>query len=166
MLMPCASAPQRLQSLLDLMHLIVRAVDPDEVLTVILTAAVRLFNAEGRSLALVDSTTHELTFVTMVGPAQVGAFRLPLGQGIAGWVAQTGQGVVCNDVTQDDRFFRGVDQQTGYTTRSLLCAPLQQYDRLLRQLVLLAPRLPMHHCTTGCDQRAWRLPVSTDHLRR
>ena len=85
--MPCASAQQRLQSLLDLMHLVMRTVDPDEVLTVILTAAVRLFDAEGCSLALVDPTTHELAFVTMVGPARVDAFRLPLGQGIAGWVA-------------------------------------------------------------------------------
>src|SRR5262245_33778978 len=129
--MPYASAQQRLQSLLDLMHLVMRAVDPDEVLTTILTAARRWFEAEGCSLALLDPTTHELAFVTMVGPAQVEAFRLPLGQGIAGWVAQTGHGVVCNDVTQDARFFRGVDQQIGYTTRSLLCAPLQQYDRLL-----------------------------------
>jgi Nif-specific regulatory protein len=140
--MPCASAQQRLQSLLDLMHLVMRADDPDEVLTTILTAARRLFEAEGCSLALIDPTTHELAFVTMVGPAQVDAFRLPLGQGIAGWVAQTGHGVVCNDVTQDARFFRGVDQQTGYTTRSLLCAPLQQYDSLLGVIEVLNTTRP------------------------
>src|SRR5215475_2906014 len=137
MSMPCASAQQRLQSLLDVLHLVMRADDPDEVLTAILTAARRLFEAEGCSLALLDPATHELAFVTMVGPAQVDAFRLPLGQGIAGWVAQTGHGVVCNDVTQDARFFRGVDQQTGYTTRSLLCAPLQQYDGLLGVIEVL-----------------------------
>jgi Nif-specific regulatory protein len=125
------------------MHLVMRADDPDEVLSGILTAAVRLFEAEGCSLALLDPTTHELAFVTMVGPAQVEAFRLPLGQGIAGWVAQTGQGVVCNDVTQDARFFRGVDQQTGYTTRSLLCAPLQQYDGLLGVIEVLNTTRPV-----------------------
>jgi Nif-specific regulatory protein len=124
------------------MHLVMRADDPDEVLTTILTAARRLFEAEGCSLALIDPTTHELAFVTMVGPAQVDAFRLPLGQGIAGWVAQTGHGVVCNDVTQDARFFRGVDQQTGYTTRSLLCAPLQQYDSLLGVIEVLNTTRP------------------------
>jgi Nif-specific regulatory protein len=106
-------------------------VDPDEVLTVILTAALRLFGVEGCSLALLDATTQELAFVDMVGPAQVEEFRLPAGQGIAGWVAQTGQGVVCNDVTRDTRFFQGIDQQTGYTTRSILCAPLQQHDQIV-----------------------------------
>ena len=130
--MLCASAQQRLQSLLDLMHLVMHAVDPDEVLTAILTAARRLFEADGCSLALLDPTTHELVFVTMVGPAQVDAFRLPLGQGIAGWVAQTGHGVVCNDVTQDARFFRGVDQQTGYTTVVYL-SPAAKYPRLTRR---------------------------------
>jgi Nif-specific regulatory protein len=124
------------------MHLVMRADDPDAVLPAILTAARQLFEAEGCSLALIDPTTHELAFVTMVGPAQVDAFRLPLGQGIAGWVAQTGHGVVCNDVMQDARFFRGVDQHTGFTTRSLLCAPLQQYDGLLGVIEVLNTTRP------------------------
>ena len=129
--MPHAHAEQHLQSLLEVTHLLMSAVDPDEVLTVILTAALRLFDAEGCSLALLDPERQELAFVTMAGPAKVDAFRLPLGQGVAGWVAQTGQAVVCNDVTQDTRFFPGIDRQTGYTTRSLLCAPLKQHDRIL-----------------------------------
>src|SRR5262249_20938124 len=136
------SAHHRLQSPLHYTHLSIPSDNPDEVLTAILTAAQRLFHAEGCSLALIDPTTHELVFVTMVGPAQVDAFRLPLGQGIAGWVAQTGHGVVCNDVTQDARFFRGIDQQTGYTTRSLLCAPLQQYDALLGVIEVLNTTRP------------------------
>jgi Nif-specific regulatory protein len=54
-----------------------------------------------------------------------------LGQGIGGWVAQTGEGVICNDVAQDPRFFGGVDRQTGFTTRSILCAPLKQHDQII-----------------------------------
>ena len=129
--MPHVHAEQRLQSLLEITHLLMSAVDPDEVLTVILTAALRLCDAEGCSLALLDPTGQELAFVAMAGPAKVEGFRIAVGQGVAGWVAQTGQGVVCNDVMQDARFFRGVDQQTGYTTRSLLCAPLKQHDQTL-----------------------------------
>src|SRR5262245_60883653 len=129
--MPCPDAPQRLQHLLDIAHLLLNTTDPEEALTIILTAASRLFEAEGCSLALLDPTAQELAFVAMAGPAAVRAFRIPADQGVAGWVAQTGQGVVCNDVTRDARFFRGVDQQTGYTTRSLLCAPLTQHDHVL-----------------------------------
>jgi Nif-specific regulatory protein len=126
-----AHTHQYFQSLVEISHLLMRPVDSDELLTVILTAAMRLFKAEGCSLALLDAATQELAFIAMVGPAQVDVFRLPIGQGVAGWVAQTGQGVLSNDVTQDARFFQGIDQQTGYTTRSLLCAPLKQHDQIL-----------------------------------
>jgi GAF domain-containing protein len=121
----------RLQSLIEINQLLMSTVEPDEVLTVILDAALRLFAVQGCSLALLDDTTQHLTFVTMAGPAKVEEFRVLLGQGIAGWVARTGQGVVCNDVSQDARFFRGIDRQTGYITQSILCAPLKQRNQLI-----------------------------------
>ena len=122
---------RRLQSLIEINQLLMSAVEPDEVLAVVLEAALRLFEVEGCSLALLDDTTQELAFVNMVGPAKAEEFRIPLGQGIAGWVVQTGQGVVCNDVSQDARWFQGADQQTGYSTRSILGAPLKQHDRTI-----------------------------------
>jgi len=121
----------RLQSLIEINQLLMSTVEPDEVLTVILDAALRLFAVQGCSLALLDDTAQHLTFVAMAGPAKVEEFRVPLGQGLAGWVARTGQGVVCNDVSQDARFFRGIDRQTGYTTQSILCAPLKQRNQLI-----------------------------------
>jgi Nif-specific regulatory protein len=121
----------RLQSLIEINQLLMSTVESDEVLTVILDAAIRLFAAQGCSLALLDDTTQHLAFVAMAGPAKVEEFRVPLGQGIAGWVARTGQGVVCNDVSHDTRFFRGIDRQTGYTTQSVLCAPLKQHNQIL-----------------------------------
>jgi Nif-specific regulatory protein len=120
-----------LQSLIEINQLLMSAVEPDEVLPVVLEAALRLFEVEGCSLALLDDTTQELAFVVMAGQAKVEEFRIALGQGIAGWVVQTGQGVVCNDVSQDTRFFHGVDEQTGYSTRSILCAPLKRHDRTI-----------------------------------
>ena len=83
------------------------AVEPERVVAVILEAATQLFEAEGCSLALLDDVRQQLAFVVMAGPAQVDEFRVALGQGIGGWVAQTGEGVVCNDVAQDARFFGG-----------------------------------------------------------
>jgi len=121
----------RLQSLIEINQLLMSAVEPDEVVAVVLEAALQLFEAEGCSLALLDDLAQELAFVVMVGPAKVEEFRIPVGQGIAGWVTQTGQGVVCNDVAQDPRWFQGVDRQTGHSTRSILCAPLKQHDHTL-----------------------------------
>src|SRR5262245_8206336 len=128
---PTDQTQLRLRSLIEINQLLMSAVEPDEVLSVVLEAALRLFEAEGCSLALLDDMTQELAFVHMVGPAKAEEFRIPMGQGIAGWVAQTGQGVVCNDVAQDPRWFQDADRQTGYSTRSILCAPLKQHDRTL-----------------------------------
>lgn len=121
----------RLQSLIEINQLLMSTVEPDEVLLVVLESALRLFETEGCSLALLDEASQQLAFVKMAGPATVEEFRVALGQGIAGWVAQTGEGVVCNDVARDPRFFGGIDQQTGYHTRSILCAPLKQQDQLI-----------------------------------
>src|SRR5215831_18227008 len=124
-------AQQRLQSLTEISELLMSAVEPERVVSVILEAATQLFEVEGCSLALLDNVRQQLAFVIMAGPAQVDEFRIALGQGIGGWVAQTGEGVVCNDVSQDPRWFGGIDLQTRYTTRSIVCAPLKQHDQII-----------------------------------
>jgi Nif-specific regulatory protein len=122
---------RRLESLIELNQLLLSTAEPEETLAAILEAAIRLFEVQGCSLALRDDTAQQLAFVAMAGPAKVEEFRVALGQGIAGWVAQTGEAVVCNDVSQDPRFFGGIDQQTGFTTRAILCVPLQQGEQII-----------------------------------
>jgi signal transduction histidine kinase len=51
--------------------------------------------------------------------------RLLPGQGIAGWVAETGESIVVNDVTQSTQFFPGVDEQIDFQTRSLIAVPMR-----------------------------------------
>src|SRR5262245_11913648 len=134
---PLVQAQQRLQSLTEISALLMSAMEPERVVTVILEAATQLFEAEGCSLALLDEVRQQLAFVVMAGPAQVDEFRVALGQGISGWVARTGEGVVCNDVAQDPRFFGGIDHRTGFTTRSILCAPLKQHDQIIGVIEVL-----------------------------
>ena len=50
--------------------------------------------------------------------------RFPIGTGIAGYVALTGEALNIPDCYNDDRFNRHIDQQTGYTTKNLLCMPI------------------------------------------
>ena len=49
---------------------------------------------------------------------------LDIGQGIAGWVAQNRELIFIKDVRKDKRFYHGADKKTGFTTRSLIAAPL------------------------------------------
>ena len=57
--------------------------------------------------------------------------RVQVGQGVAGWVAQTGQSTLITDAADDPRFFSGIDQQTGFCTHSLLAVPLRIRDRVI-----------------------------------
>lgn len=50
--------------------------------------------------------------------------RFPLNTGIAGHVAMTGETLNVADVADDNRFNVKIDQQTGYTTKSILCMPI------------------------------------------
>ena len=56
---------------------------------------------------------------------ELGDIRIPLGSGIAGAVAQSGESLRIDDAYSDPRFNREVDRQTGYTTRSILCLPVK-----------------------------------------
>lgn len=51
-------------------------------------------------------------------------FNIPLGKGIVGYVAQTGQTENIRNVYSDSRFNSELDQLTGYKTTSMLCMPI------------------------------------------
>ena len=53
-----------------------------------------------------------------------GEIRFPMGKGIAGHVAMTGQTVNIQDAYADDRFSPQMDYQSGYKTRNILCVPM------------------------------------------
>ncbi len=121
----------RLASLIEINQLLMSMVEAEDLLRAILESAIRLFSAEGCSLGLVDAPAQQLAFTAMEGEAKVEEFRIDLGQGIAGLVAQTGESLVSNDVSQDPRWFGGVDQQTGFQTKSVLCVPLKQRETIV-----------------------------------
>jgi sigma-B regulation protein RsbU (phosphoserine phosphatase) len=51
-------------------------------------------------------------------------FRVPLGQGIAGWVVEHREPVLVNDAQHDPRFFGTLDKKTGFTTVAMIAVPL------------------------------------------
>lgn len=122
---------RKLESLVKVNQLLASTLETEELWRVVLAAANRLFSAEGSSIALIDKQAAHLEFVLSVGGAKVEHFRLPLGHGIIGWVARTGQSVACNDTARDSRFSSMVDRKLGFQTKSILCAPLKHQDRTI-----------------------------------
>jgi signal transduction protein with GAF and PtsI domain len=102
---------------------------PDDVSTAITTSVqnVRaLFGAAACSLALVDDEGEALHYVTAdgAGADEIRGVRLPVGRGIAGWAAMSGQPIAVRDVATDARFARDVAESTHYVPEVILAAPL------------------------------------------
>jgi len=88
-----------------------------------------VLDAEGVAVLLYDRETDELYFPYAAEQdpavaARILQIRFPADRGIAGAVLRSRTSLRVDDASADPRFFPGVDQQMGQTTRALLCAPL------------------------------------------
>ncbi|MCX7682594.1 MAG: PAS domain S-box protein [Anaerolineae bacterium] len=110
--------------------------DLRETLTLITTNTNRLLNTEATSILLYDEERDDLYFAAGSGAGAhflIGQ-RLPVGQGIAGWVVEHNAPALVPDVSQDPRWFSEFDKRSGFTTRSLLCVPLRSKGRIIGAL--------------------------------
>ena len=96
----------------------------DEVLETIVEMTTWELSAERGTLFLNDPVTDELYSRFAQGNFQR-EIRILNNSGVAGAVFQTGEGLIIQDAYSDARFNRTVDEQTGFKTRSILCAPVK-----------------------------------------
>lgn len=113
--------------------------DLDEVLTTVIQIINEKLQVETGSVLLREPGSDELVFVKILrGAAEMlSPIRLRMGQGIAGWVAATGTSAIVPDTSTDARWFAGVDRQTGFATRSIICVPLAVKDQVIGVIELL-----------------------------
>ncbi|HEY1523954.1 MAG TPA: GAF domain-containing protein [Solirubrobacteraceae bacterium] len=105
----------------------------------IVEVARAIFGARAASIMLLDADNSELVFEAVTGEGEdtlVGR-RIPSGTGIAGWVAESGQSLVVEDVAADPRFALNEARRTGYVPKGLMAAPLLREDRVLGVLNVL-----------------------------
>ena len=98
-----------------------------------------VFGAAACSIALLSADGTELVFTTATGgaAASVSGLRMPAGEGIAGWVATTGQPLAVDDLTGDPRFAANVAESTGYIPQAILASPIETGERLLGVIEIL-----------------------------
>lgn len=100
--------------------------DLDFLLQKIGLAAERLLDSEASSIMLVTDDKRNLYFRVASGSGSTALKKmtLPIGKGIAGWVAQNRKPEVVNDTRSDPRFAGQFDKASGFVTRSLLAVPM------------------------------------------
>jgi PAS domain S-box-containing protein len=99
----------------------------------VMEQVVGLMKAETGSLLLKDEKTGELVFSVVLGRYHetLQGRRLKADQGIAGWVAASGQQAMVTDAQKDPRFTPVVDNLTGFRTQTLLCTPMKTGEKVL-----------------------------------
>jgi diguanylate cyclase (GGDEF)-like protein len=111
----------------------------DQVLRTIMEKINEVLHPDTWSLLLMDSDKQELYFqiATGAGAEALKDVRIKVGQGLAGWVAQSGQAVVVPDTSKDSRFFGQVDEKTKVATRSIVAVPVRFRDQCLGVIELI-----------------------------
>jgi GAF domain-containing protein len=132
----------QLERLVSSLHASGRAVLPrtsEALLHSIVEAAARIFGAAAASIALVNEERGVLEFKVSIGEGNTDIIgkSFPLGKGIAGYVAMTGQPLAVSNVEQDPRFAQDFAKSTGYVPRSILAAPLLSNDRVIGVMEVL-----------------------------
>lgn len=107
--------------------------DLQELLETVMEITKSVMRAEACSVLLLDKATGELVFTVALGEKEeeVKEFRIKPGQGIAGWVLQNEEPLLVPDVKADSRFYKGVDDKTGFETRSMIAVPLFVKDKIV-----------------------------------
>ncbi len=95
----------RLQSLYHVSDVIHSTLDPQQVLGLIMSEAVRMMRASSGSVVLVNPTNEFLEIQASHGLPLTGEqLKLKLGEGITGWVARKGKPARIGDVRLDPRY--------------------------------------------------------------
>jgi K+-sensing histidine kinase KdpD len=107
-----------------------------DLLNQVLVLAAQLVEAESASLIIHDHARDALVILVPTGPGAeaVRDLEIPKDTGIVGWVYRHSLSVISNDTAADSRFYAAIDAASGYSSRQILCVPLNVKDRKLGAL--------------------------------
>ncbi|MDR0780450.1 MAG: SpoIIE family protein phosphatase [Pseudomonadales bacterium] len=131
---------QLLKHLRSRIHDFANSLDIEDTLNATLATLMRDLSTEAASVFLFSPDQSELVCHACAGPVDLRGMRIPRDQGIIGTALELRRIQIVRDVQQAPRFYQGLDQATGFTTRSLLCAPLLVQERALGAIELLNKR--------------------------
>ncbi|MBL8956620.1 MAG: sigma 54-interacting transcriptional regulator [Myxococcaceae bacterium] len=127
-------------------------VNLDEFLHTLVDRVARSMQADRGTLYLMDHARGEL-FSRAAHLPELKQIRLKLGQGVAGFVAETGRPVNIPAAVEESRFHGAIDKITGYKTKTLLAVPLKDGDGRVFGVLQVLNRLGGAHFTDDDEER-------------
>jgi diguanylate cyclase (GGDEF)-like protein len=113
--------------------------DLQEVLALIMGKISELLKPSTWSLLLTDEKRQELHFQIAIGKdaSRIQDLRVKIGDGLVGWVAQSGEVAIVSDVTQDPRFSPQIDGLIHPHIKSVVCVPMKSKEHTLGVIELI-----------------------------
>lgn len=133
---------KNLEALIEAFEYISSPLNPDEILKLVLEQISNLLNAEAGSIFLINEKTQnlELKVATNLSQEEIEKIKVPIGKGLAGYVAEHDKLVNIKDVDKDDRFYSNIDSITGFKTKNILTVPLKTSEKLVGVIQALNKR--------------------------
>jgi len=130
---------KELATILRFSALIISSLNIEDVLDRAMKCAEEFIGAEASTVYDLDEEKQELMIRVARGEkiALLKTITLKLGEGIAGYVVQTGKPMVVQDVSKEKRFSDKFDRMTGFKTRAMICVPLILRDKPMGALQVL-----------------------------
>lgn len=141
----------RLSSLINVSREIMREMRLEPLFRLIMKKVTQVMDAERSSLFLVDRKTNEL-YALIAQRAHNHTMRFPMGKGIAGQVAVTGEIINLSDAYNDARFNRDFDKKTGFKTKAVLCMPIRNSRKEILGVMQVLNKKGGMNIFTGDDQ--------------
>ena len=138
------ATPERLAGLLaDVTHEFASSLNVEETLQNAIDQIIVYLNAEAASIFLLEDDGENgeaLICRKCAGPVDVTGLRLRPDQGIVGETVSQNAAQIVRDVSKNENFAGVVDEDTGFVTRSIMCAPLTVRGQCIGALELINKR--------------------------
>lgn len=135
--------PDPFSTLIEVGAALCRTLHLRELLSAMMERVRDVLEAEACSVLLMDAPSRTLRWEVALGEGagKLQTLSVPLGQGISGRVAQTGRAIRIEDAQNDPRWQgRRYDDESGFTTRSILCVPIETRGSIIGVIQVLNRR--------------------------
>jgi diguanylate cyclase (GGDEF)-like protein len=129
----------------DVARALTQSLELEEILGAIMEKMAQFFGPEKWSLLMVDDKAQELYYAIAVGesPESLKGLRVKMGDGVAGWVAATGNPLVVPDVSLDPHWAAFTKKHPELNIHSIACVPVRSGNKTLGVIQLLNSKLDL-----------------------